>query len=147
VQLRSDRRYEFAITPVQLWERILAVDEYPTWWPWLRHFDGQALTAGDVWRCTVQPPLPYAVRFTVRIDEVEPARTVAATVGGDVRGTARLLIEPDHAGCTARLIADLGPDKHALRALSVAARPLVRFGHNWVLDTGARQFRSRSTRG
>ena len=133
------------MTPEQLWERILAVDEYSTWWPWLRRFEGQALAAGERWRCTVQPPLPYTVRFEVRIDEVEPAREVAATVSGDVVGSARLLLEAHRDGCAARLMADLGPDKHALRALSVAARPLVRFGHNWVLDTGARQFRARST--
>jgi hypothetical protein len=35
----------------------------------------------------------------------------------------------------------LGPDNQTLRTLSVAARPLVRFGHNWVLDTAAEQFR------
>jgi uncharacterized protein YndB with AHSA1/START domain len=144
VNLLSDRRYEFALSPDGLWSQIVDVDAYRIWWPWLRRFDGTNLAEGEVWRCTVQPPLPYTVRFTVTIDVVEPSRRIAATVAGDVVGSAVLLIEPRHVGCEARLLADLGPDKHALRALSVAARPLVRFGHNWVLDSGARQFRARS---
>ena len=92
----------------------------------------------------MQPPLPYRVRFTVHLDDVVPVRSVTATVSGEIVGTAALTIAPSGRGSSARLVADLGPEKHALRALSVALRPLVRFGHNWVLDTGARQFEQRS---
>jgi hypothetical protein len=144
VRLRSDRRYEFAVSPDELWQRLIDVPTYPTWWPWLRDFDGERLAAGEVWRCTVQPPLPYRVRFTVRLEEVAE-HVVAATVAGEIVGTAALTIEPRDDGCAVHLVADLGPDRHALRALSVALRPLVRFGHNWVLDTGARQFAQRVT--
>ena len=117
---------------------------YPTWWPWLREFDGARLAAGEVWNCSVQPPLPYRVRFAVHIDSVQEHESVTATVSGEIVGSASLTIAPADGGCTARLIADLGPDRHALRALSLALRPLVRFGHNWVLDTGAKQFDKRS---
>ena len=139
----SDRRYGFAMSPTELWAQIDAVSNYPTWWPWLREFDGVALAAGEVWHCAVQPPLPYVVRFQVTIEAVEQPSYVAATISGDVVGTAELRIAARHDGCEARLEADLGPQKQALRALSIAARPLVRFGHNWVLDAGARQFRAR----
>jgi hypothetical protein len=144
VRLLSDRRYVFPMSADALWARIGDVAAYPTWWPWLREFDGEKLAEGAVWQCTVQPPLPYTVRFAVTIGAIAPARSIAAKVSGDIVGSARLQIEPRAGGCEARLIAELGPEKQALRALSVAARPLVRFGHNWVLDTGARQFRKRS---
>lgn len=144
MQLLSDRRYRFALRPHELWDRISDVDSFTTWWPWLRGFDGQCLAEGEVWQCAVQAPLPYAVRFAITIGEVQPARSIRATVSGDVIGSATLKIEPRDGGCEVRLLADLGPEKQALRALSIAARPLVRFGHNWVLDTGARQFRTRS---
>jgi uncharacterized protein YndB with AHSA1/START domain len=144
VRLRSDRHYRFDLAPAALWERLTEVPAYPQWWPWLRDFDGTTLAAGEVWRCSVQPPLPYRVRFEVRLDEVEPGHTVAASVTGEIVGTATLTIAPAAEGSTARLVADLGPDRQALRALSFALRPLVRFGHNWVLDTGARQFAERA---
>jgi hypothetical protein len=144
MMLRSDRSYGFDLTPDELWSRVGQLVEYTEWWPWLAHFDGVMLETGQRWKCTVQPPLPYAVRFTVAIGRIIPARSVAATITGDVVGTAALTIEPTSRGCQARIVAELGPEKQALRTLSVAARPIVRFGHNWVLDSAARQFRERA---
>jgi hypothetical protein len=117
------------------------VDAYRTWWPWLRDFDGTRLAAGETWSCQVQPPLPYSVRFTVRLDEVAAGERVAATIDGDISGTATLHVVPGSAdGSSLRLVAALSPRKRSMVALSFAARPLVTFGHHWVLDTGARQF-------
>jgi Polyketide cyclase / dehydrase and lipid transport len=140
VRLRSDRHYRFDVGPGDLWARLADVSTYPQWWPWLREFDGAALAAGEVWRCTVQPPLPYRVRFAVHLEDVAPHSSVTARVSGEIVGTATLTISPADGGSTVRLVADLGPDRQALRALSVAFRPLVRYGHNWVLDNGAKQF-------
>jgi hypothetical protein len=131
----------------ELWQRLQRVDAYTTWWPWLREFDGRSLAAGQVWTCAVQPPLPYAVRFTVAFDDVVDGEHIAATIGGDVGGTATLQLlaggdavdgAPDHSRL--RLTAELAPQKRSMLVLSFAARPLVTFGHHWVLDTGARQF-------
>ena len=59
-------------------DRIADVGAYQSWWSWLRIFDGQGLTAGDEWRCEVQPPLPYPVRFRVLIDQVAaPLKTLS----------------------------------------------------------------------
>jgi uncharacterized protein YndB with AHSA1/START domain len=142
MHIASDRSYRFAASPEDLWERIAAVEDFPTWWPWLRQFDGRALVAGDEWRCTVQPPLPYALSFTITIGEVEPAQRVAAEVSGEIRGSAELTIAGDgEGGCTARLQSRLAPASRFLQAVAVVARPVVSLGHDWVLDTGARQFR------
>ncbi len=140
MRLRSDRRYRLPLTPGEVWARVSSVDEYPSWWPWLRAFDGADLVAGAMWSCEVRPPLPYSVRFVLTVGETVPERSVAATVRGDIVGTAMIEIEPQVDGSEVHLVADLGPDNRALRMMSVAARPLVRFGHDWVLDTAARQF-------
>jgi hypothetical protein len=42
------------------------------------------------------------------------------------------------------LVAALSPSRRWLKALSVLARPVARFGHEWILDTGARQFSERA---
>jgi uncharacterized protein YndB with AHSA1/START domain len=142
MHIASDRSYRFAADPEELWDRIAAVEDFSTWWPWLRRFDGRALAPGDRWRCTVQPPLPYSLSFTIAIREVEPARRVAATISGEVQGTAELTIEPhDEGGCTARLQSRLAPQSRFLQGIALVARPVVSLGHDWVLDTGARQFR------
>jgi hypothetical protein len=142
MHIASDRSYRFAAGPAQLWDRIATVEDFPTWWPWLRRFDGQALEPGDIWRCTVQPPLPYTLTFAIAIGEVVPAQRVTATVSGEIQGTAELTIEPDgDGGCTARLRSRLAPASRFLQAMAVVARPVVSLGHDWVLDNGARQFR------
>jgi hypothetical protein len=142
MRLTTDRTDHFAIGPEQFWTRINRVSDYPSWWPWLHEFDGTQLRAGEVWHCAVHPPVPYVVTFTIDIDDVQEGRSVTASIGGDINGHASMSVRPDGSGCRVRLTADLSPAKQSLRVLSLAARPVVRFGHNWILDIGVRQFRT-----
>lgn len=138
MRVESDRRFRLPLTPEEVWAAVADVDRFPQWWPWLRRFDGTGLVTGDRWECTVQPPLPYAVRFTVDLDEVVEGRSVRATVSGDVEGTARVELEAVDGGTDARLVSCLAPAGSVLRVVATVARPVARFGHDWVLDTGAR---------
>ena len=147
MRFHSDRRYELPSSPDRVWAHIGRVEQYPSWWPWLRGFDGERLAAGDVWACTVQPPLPYVVRFQVHLDEVVAPSHVQASVTGDVEGRARLELHENDMGSTARLVSDLGPGTQWLRAIARVASPVARFGHDWVLDSGARGFIRRSGAG
>ena len=147
MRLLTDRRYRFPFSQHEFWQRISNVGDYQSWWPWLRAFDGDRLTTGEVWACAVHPPLPYVVRFAITLDEIVPETLVAGSISGDIVGRAELSIERDGpSGCAARLVADLSPAKQSLRVMSLAARPMVRFGHNWVMDVGVRQFLERSGR-
>lgn len=141
MQIASDRSYGFTVGPAELWSTIAAVERFPQWWPWLRTFEARALEAGDVWRCTVQPPLPYSLSFTITITEVAADERVEATIAGEIEGTATLTIAPTDDGCRARLRSSLAPSSRFLQAVALVARPVVSLGHDWVLDTGARQFR------
>jgi hypothetical protein len=134
-----------------VWSLVNSAERYRSWSPWLRQFEGGGLAVGDVWRCTVQPPVPYLVRFRVVIDQVEPPSLVRAQVLGDVVGDATLRLEPatvDAAagsgpgatGCVALLHSSLAPGNTALAVVSRFAAPVARFGHDWVLDSAARQF-------
>lgn len=139
---RSDRGWTFEMGVDELWARLSSYECYTQWWPWLRHFDPDGGFAdGASWRCAVAPPLPYVVRFTVELERVEPARAASATVHGDVVGEAELTVEavaPSRS--SARLHSCLAPAHPVLRGVGTVARPLVRWGHDWVLDQGARQF-------
>src|ERR1700761_6293017 len=64
-------RSELPLPRGEVWNLITQVSQYRTWWPWRRAFDGVALAAGDEWRCEVQPPVPYLVRFGMLIEHVE----------------------------------------------------------------------------
>ena len=140
MRLDSDRSYRFAVSPDALWTAIAETDDYPRWWSWLTDFDADGLVAGDVWRCGVRPPLPYTLRFAIRLDDVVPTSLVTARISGDIAGAARIDIAPDHDGCDVRLRSSLRPSSATFGLLAKLARPIVRRGHDWVLDTGARQF-------
>jgi uncharacterized protein YndB with AHSA1/START domain len=133
-------QYDLPLPREHVWAQISAVGNYRSWWPWLRRFDGDGLTLGEEWRCEVQPPLPYIVRFRVAIEKVEAPALVEARVSGDVVGSATLALEQAESGCQATLTSALAPGNSALRLVSRFAAPLARFGHDWVLDSGARQF-------
>src|SRR6187455_1324502 len=90
VRLRSDQRHRFEAAPEDLWSALVSVDHFQRWWPWLRRFCASGVQPGDVWMATVQPPLPYRVRFDLLLTEVVAPRLVAVDVTGDVEGAARL---------------------------------------------------------
>ncbi len=144
MELRSDRRFPMPKDAETVWSAIASTDQYRTWWPWLRHFEAEGLVEGDVWDCAIQPPLPYTLHFTVTVDRVDGPHVIEVTIGGDVTGTARLDLADAPGGSEIHLVAALAPSRRWLQALSVLARPLARFGHDWILDTGARQFAERA---
>lgn len=145
MRFETDRRYQLPLAPADLWAAVARVDDYQGWWPWLRRFDARQLAADEVWSCLVQPPLPYWVRFDVALTEVRPLRLVRASVTGDVVGDALLEISPHPVGTEARLTSSLEPGNGFLRTVARLAAPAIRFGHDWVLDAGARQFIARIT--
>jgi hypothetical protein len=144
VEVRSDRRWEFDVDPPTLWAALSDISSYRRWWPWLAGLDADAFAEGERWRCTVQPPLPYQLRFGVHLDVVEAPTTAAATIDGDITGTATITVTAVDAGSEIRLVSSLAPANPFLRGVARFAAPVVRLGHDWVLDTGARQFRSRA---
>jgi hypothetical protein len=151
MNVRSDRRHRFDVGRDELWDAITAVRDFPTWWPWLRTFDGERLAVGETWHCTVQPPLPYTLHFVLEIEQVVPGELVTASVSGDLDGSARLEVrdvsEDEQARSEIWLRSELAPTNRVLRTFARVARPVVRFGHDWVLDSGVQQFRSRGVSG
>ncbi len=127
-----------------MWPVLTRVQDYQAWWPWLRRFDGQAFAPGERWACEIQPPLPYRLRFTLCLDQVEPGRSATASVTGDIVGTARIELSATSRGSELHLVSALEPSTRLLRMMSGFVRPVARFGHDWVIDTGLRQFESRA---
>jgi uncharacterized protein YndB with AHSA1/START domain len=137
-------RYDLPLPRQDVWTLISEVSQYRRWWQWLRAFEARGLVVGDEWRCEVQPPVPYAVRFRVAIEQIEAPVVVRARVSGDVMGEAVLVLRDGNGGCSATLESSLAPGATALRLVSRFAGPVARFGHDWVLDSGARQFIARA---
>jgi len=144
MKISSDRRHAFAVSPDELWAAMTRVGAYRGWWPWLRQFEAEALEPGTTWSAVVQPPLPYRLRFDIHLEQVDAPHLVGAKVTGDIVGSARLEIAPTANGSELHLMSDLAPTNAVLRVVAQVAAPVAHFGHDWVLDTGLRQFRERA---
>lgn len=147
MNFETDRSYQLPVAPDELWRVLRQVDDYRSWWPWLRRFDAAGLAAGEVWHCLVQPPLPYRVRFAVVLEEVRAPGVLEASITGNVLGRARIEITEHPLGSEARLTSSLRPSNGLLKAVGRLAGPVARFGHDWVLDRGAEQFFARALPG
>lgn len=144
MDVRSDRRHRLAADPETVWDVLSRLDDYQRWWPWLRTFEADALEAGQTWRCTIRPPVPYDLRLSVHLHRVERPYRIDATVGDDLTGAARLDLIPAGDHCDLRLRSTLSPRSGMLRAVAGWAPWIAQRGHDWVLDTGLRQFRDRA---
>jgi hypothetical protein len=140
IELGRDRSYWFPMLPDALWLALADTGNYRSWWPSLTDLDADRLITGTVWRCTIRPPLPFALRFAIHLDDVVRPTLVTAHISGDIAGTARLAVAPHGNGCDVQLTSTLAPSNPTLEMIETLARPIIRQAYNWMLDTGARQF-------
>jgi uncharacterized protein YndB with AHSA1/START domain len=143
---RFDRTWTFDVPPGELWAVLERTGEFRRWWPWLRELSGDGLVPGGRSRCVVRAPIPYTLRFTVAVAELVPGRLVGAEVDGDLAGPARLEIAPADGGSTVRLAWEMELRRPVLRAAARVGRPVMEWGHDWVVGTGVEQFLRRALR-
>ena len=141
---RFDRTWTFPVPPEELWAVLNRTDSYVDWWSWLRTFDATGIEPGATASCTIQSPLPYALRCTIHVGEVRAASFVHTTVDGDLRGPARLEIDRVDHGSTARLVWSLELGNPVLAGLARVGRPLMAWAHDVIVATGVEQFRRRA---
>lgn len=135
-----DRVWTFPVSPDVLWAILTRTDDFQRWWPWLREFSGDGLVAGGRSVCLVRAPAPYALRFTVAVRALEKGRLVDAVVDGDLAGPARLEVRSNGRGSVARLSWEMELRRPALRVAARFGRPLMEWGHEWVVANGVKQF-------
>jgi hypothetical protein len=129
----TDRTDVVPVAPDRLWAVLAAVTAYPSFWPWLRDFDGSDLRAGVTWRGVIDAGGPLRLGVAIHLEEVVVGRSVTARIEGDLAGSARLQVDPDGHGAVLRLAAALVPERADLRALTRWARPLAQASHDRVI--------------
>lgn len=137
--------FRFDLDPTDLWARLEEVGEFEGWWPWLTQFrlEGDGLSSGTVLHGVVTPPLPYRMRLRVELARCEPARAVDARVDGDLTGEARLRMHPDAGGTRAEVAWTVEMQQPAMRLASRMAHPVLRWGHDRVVEITVAGFRRR----
>jgi len=138
--------FYFPVEPAVLWRTIERFESFESWWGWLHDFevDGHGLVAGTVLRGLVTPPLPYPLSVIVRFVHCEPPRHVDTEVSGDLRGAARLRLNANDGETCVSVSWSLEMVREPLRTASRVAHPLVRWGHDRVVEMAVAGFSRRA---
>lgn len=144
MHIETDRRFPFDGDVGAVWSAMANVGSYEQWWPWLKDFDASELGVDQIWNCTVRAPLGYKVSFSLKFDVVVPEHHIEASVRGDIIGGAWIDLLENGDATDVWVRSMLIPVAPFLKRLSSTAPPIARFGHNWILRSGARQFNARA---
>jgi len=137
-----DRSWPFEVPRDELWSRLSDTSSFSTWWPWLRAFDAVPIEEGASTQCVIGPPLPYVLKVDLVVARVVEGESVDVAVDGDLRGPARLALADGDGGATARLHWTLEVQRPMLRRAAMVGRPILQWGHDWVVSNGVEQFRA-----
>ncbi len=137
-------RFDFPVDPPELWEALQRIDQFERWWGWLGNLEveGDGLQEGSVLHGTVAPPVPYRMHVDVELCQCVPERLIDASVSGDLRGEAHLRMHPCARGTAAEVAWSLEMLQLPMRLAARVAYPLLRWGHDCVVDATVRGFRS-----
>jgi hypothetical protein len=141
--IEYDGTFTFSVPLSQLWATMVQVDRFPSWWSWLHEFsvEGTGLERGTVLHGIVAPPLPYRMRLDVVLDECVPERRITAHVHGDLEGAAKLLFDGDDAHARVQATWTIEMMQRPMRMAARIAPPLLRWGHDRVVDATVDGFR------
>lgn len=126
----------FPIRVDDFWQLIEDFERYQERWPWLEAFtaDQDGLVAGNVLRATILPPVPLRVRIQVCFHSCQRLSLTEAGITGDLQGHASLSFDEHNGGTRVRADWTLEPASKSVRLATRVARPLVRWGHDRVVD-------------
>ena len=143
--IEYDGTFTFPVSVPQLWATMVQVDRFSSWWGWLHEFsvEGEGLEPGTVLHGIVVPPLPYRMRLDVVVEECVPERRITALVHGDLEGAARLTFDGDDVETRAHATWTVEMMQRSMRLAATIAYPLLRWGHDRVVDATVDGFRRR----
>ena len=138
-------RFWFPVPPSEVWAAIGQFDQFERWWGWLGELavDGPGLQTGSVLRGTVAPPVPYRMRVAVELDRCEPERSIDASVSGDLVGDAYLILNQTSDGTVLDVAWSLEMMQLPMRVAARVAYPLLRWGHDRVVEATVSGLRAR----
>jgi hypothetical protein len=136
-------RFSFPVPPDHLWASIERLDEFERWWGWLGQLrvDGCGLREGSVLKGTVSPPVPYRMSVRVELRRCVPCQLIDASVTGDLAGDAHLRLTADGNNTVTDVAWSLEMLQRPMRIAARVAYPVLRWGHDRVVDATVSAFR------
>jgi len=146
--------FRFSVSPRVVWDALERTGEFDHWWAWLSefHLTGAGLQSGSVLTGVVSPPVPYQMRVRVELEDCVRPCSIEAAVHGDLEGHASLRLLPQlspelssgEGEASATIVSVDWTIEMMQRPMRIAARvayPLLRWGHDRVVDSTVSGFR------
>jgi hypothetical protein len=143
IDYRGD--FRFTVPREVLWHLLEDTGEFERWWGWLGEFrmDGNGLETGSVLTGVVTPPLPYHMRIQVVLEDCTEPASITAAVHGDLEGSAHLDLADDGDATIASVGWTIEMMQPPMRLAARVAYPVLRWGHDRVVDATVFGFRRR----
>ncbi|MDQ1128452.1 hypothetical protein [Microbacterium sp. SORGH_AS_0888] len=147
-----DRRYDFCsvwqvtAAPEACWQEVVTAFQQgrARWWPGVRIDEAPAvLRTGESFVLAVRAPLGYRLRMRMRIDRLDPARCLAVSAVGDLRGSGELSLAGTAEGTALTFDWNVVTTRRWMTASAWALRPVFAAGHRAVMRRGEKAFRRR----
>ena len=125
----------------EVWTYIINGTEYPTWWgavyekvEALNGLSGDQVGA----KAAVQAHgrLPYTIRFTSEVTQVEAPYLLHLQASGDLTGEGTWRLTPAPVGTQVTFEWIVRADKPLLRVLAPLMKPLLEENHRWTMRQG-----------
>lgn len=131
--------WRLAAAPERVAGVLLAVDEYPQWWPEVR---AVAALGHDDARAIVRSRLPYTLDLRLRAVSRELPNLVVR-ISGDLTGWIRFDVRPDGAGTVVRYSQEVAVHG-AMAFASPLLRPAFRWNHARMMANGRTALEARA---
>ena len=111
-------------------------EDYPTWWPEIRHL---RLVGEEACEVTCRSVLPYDLTFVLKPLRRDPeAGILEASMTGDLDGFSRWTISERVVGSHLLFEEEVQVNKRSLRRLAPIARPVFRGNHSIMMKHARR---------
>ena len=123
-------------------------DLFESWWTWLTDFraDEPTFADGNVLHAVIAPPALHRLRVEARLRRCEKPRLIEGTIEGDISGPAVLRFSEIPGGTCVKVTWSVTMRSPSLRVAARVAYPLMRSGHDYLIDLAVSRFRSKALR-
>jgi hypothetical protein len=142
-QIDFERTFVFDVTPNDLWDKLEHLAARNDFDGWLFHYtlDGQPLQTGSALNAEITPPLPYRIRLTIEFVECNRPSDITMIFHGDVEGTGSVRLLPSDESTHVTAAWKVEMKGRPMRTAARVAYPVVRWGHDRVVDATVWAFR------
>lgn len=132
-----------------VWEELIDVKSWPSWWSCWRkadfHDPVSVAQLGTIVDNEVRGKLPYSLRFSNEITNLQPPHLMEVKSSGDLEGAGKTVLERRDDGTAVTIYWDIetaNPVFNLLGKLSFV-RDMIEQNHEYVMDDGYRSLKQR----